>query len=180
MAYYYSPFRKVYKGIVKKKRKTACPFCDTKAIASQAIKRGRSIFENESYYWIVNLYPKFEGHTMVVPKRHVTALGEETPKEVADREALIVEATRVLRKVFPKAGFEIFLQTGDGSESSVPHLHWHVVPASPKDPLRSFDKLGQFYTVEPGKERVLIFPVKIQRSPKQLISALSRAAARRS
>lgn len=135
--------------------------------------------ENDSYYWMVNSYPKFEGHTMVIPKRHIILLGKESPKEILDREELITYAAKTLKKVFPKAGMEIFLQTGEGSESSIEHLHWHVVPASPKDPLRSFDKLGQFYTVEPGKERVLIFPLKIKRSPAQLISALSKAALRR-
>ena len=112
---------------------------------------------------------------MVVPKRHLTKLGDETPKEVADREELLVYAANTIRKVFRKAGIEMFLQTGAGSESSIPHLHWHVVPASPTDPLRSFDKLGHFYTVEAGKERVVLFPLRIKRSPKQLLSALSRA-----
>ena len=178
MAYFYSPFRKVYKG-KQSAKKPACPFCDPEIIRSQTIRHGKALVENDSFYWMVNAYPKFEGHTMVVPKRHITKLGEEQPQEILDREEMILYATQTLKKVFPKSGFEVFLQTGAASESSLAHLHWHVVPASPTDALRSFDKLGQFYTVEPGKERVIIFPLKIKRSPKQLIAALSRATKRR-
>ena len=116
---------------------------------------------------------------MLVPKRHVTDVGTETPEEVADREELLRYAVSILRKVFPNSGVEVFLQSGAGSEASVAHLHWHVVPASPDDPFRSFEKLGQFYTIEPGKERVVAFPVTIKRSPSQLLTALSRATTSR-
>lgn len=172
MAYYYSPFRKAYKP---SKKPGGCPFCSPK-IKKQTIKSGDTTVENASYRWVINSFPKFEGHTMLVPKRHVTKIGEETREEILDREELLVYATRVLGKAFPKSGFEVFLQTGKGSESSVAHLHWHVVPASVSDPIRSFDKLGQFYTVEKGKERVVLFPVTIKRSPTELLTALSRIA----
>lgn len=113
---------------------------------------------------------------MIVPKYHLTDIGEETPKQLADREELIRYGIEVFKKVFPGCGIELFLQTGIGSQSSINHLHWHLVPASPNDPLRSFDKLGQFYTVEPGKERILLFPVEIQRSPKELLEILAQHA----
>lgn len=169
MAYYYSPFRRKY----NKNPGNICPFCDKKNINK------RKIHSNSSWYWIVNGYPKFEGHTLLVPKRHITKIGQETKKETLDRESLIIHSTKTLNKLFPQAGFEIFLQTGAGSESTIDHLHWHVVPASPTDPLRSFDKLGQFYTVKRGKERVVLFPVRIKRSPQQLRKALSHTTPKR-
>ena len=173
MAYYYSPFRKGY----GKHHSGDCVFCDTKHIAKQGIRtKAGKVIENESYLWVINAFPKFEGHTMVVPKRHMVNLGEETAQEIVDREELIIYAAKVLQKAFPRSGIEVFLQTGVGSASSVAHLHWHVVPASHDDHLRSFEKLGHFYTIEPGKERVVVFPMEIKQSPTQLISKLKQHA----
>ena len=130
--------------------------------------------ENEYYRWVVNFFPKFEGHTLIVPKRHVTELGTEQRNEILAREKMINMASTILQKVYQNSGVEIFLQTGAGSESSIQHLHWHVVPAMPDDHLRSFAKLGHFYTTKPNEERVLIFPVRIKRSPAVLKLALAR------
>lgn len=150
--YYYSPFRRSY-AENRAERAAACDFCDTEIMGAQAVRTSEEVLiENEHYRWIINFFPKFEGHTMVVPKRHLVNLGEETPEEVIAREALIVIAANALRELYPAAGIEVFIQTGSGSESSISHLHWHVVPALPDDHLRGFDKLGHYCTVEPGQE----------------------------
>lgn len=175
MAYYYSPFRSTYAP----QDTAGCAFCDTERMAAQGIRSGSTYIENDSYRWIVNAFPKFEGHTLLVPKRHVTQLGTETPEEARDRESLLAEAAAVLGCAFPSHGIEVFLQTGTGSASSIAHLHWHVLPASPEDPLRSFEKLGHFYTITPGEERIVVFPLEMQRSPDQLLTFLSHTASER-
>lgn len=150
-----------------------CIFCDPDIMNAQAVRTSEGVaLENEHYRWIINFFPKFEGHTMVVPKRHRINLGEETPNEVQAREELMVTAATTLCELYPGAGIEIFIQTGSGSESSIPHLHWHVVPALPDDHLRGFDKLGQYCTVEPGQEKVILFPVPIRFAQEGLIEAL--------
>jgi len=77
MAYYYSPFRKKYS-----KRKTAgCVFCDQVAMTIESVPnaKGKPV-ENDSYRWVVNMFPKFEGHTLAIPKRHITSIGSESPR----------------------------------------------------------------------------------------------------
>ena len=173
MAYYYSPFRNTYNK--DRAARPGCVFCDPTVLAGGGVRRADgTVVENEHYLWIINSFPKFEGHTLIVPKRHVTELGDETPAEVAAREELVVLASRALQTLYPGAGVEVFLQTGPGSESSVSHLHWHVTPAQPDDPLRGFDKLGQFFTIEPDKERVIIFPVPIKLAQDELLAALAK------
>lgn len=169
--YYYSPFRNKYGT---NPQKNSCPFCEVDTMSSQGVRDSVGILiENDYYRWVVNYFPKFEGHTMVVPKRHITTLGSEQPDEIIARDELITHASQTLTTLYPGAGVEIFLQTGEGSESSITHLHWHVVPALPKDPLRGFDKLGQFFTIEEGKERVVVFPVAIELAQEKLLSALA-------
>jgi diadenosine tetraphosphate (Ap4A) HIT family hydrolase len=170
--YYYSPFRSSYKG-TKDRDPSICVFCDEAHMHEQTVCTAEgTLIENAHYRWVVNIFPKFEGHTLVVPKRHVLHLGEESSEEVAAREDLIVRASRALCALYPGAGIEVFIQTGEGSESSIPHLHWHVVPSLPGDTLRGFDKLGHFFTIEDGKEKVVLFPVPIRLAQNDLLNAL--------
>lgn len=129
-------------------------------------------FANQHYRWVINSYPKFTGHTMLVPTVHLTELAAETDEAVRARHHLLQQALPVLARAFPNTGTEIFLQTGAQSASSVTHLHWHLVPADPSDELRSFEKLGHFYTTEPEQEKVVLFPKRISMSPDELLAHL--------
>ncbi len=170
--YYYSPFRRVYDG-KKSADKNNCAFCNYETIIEQTITSSSSErIENEHYRWTINAFPKFEGHTMIVPKRHILTLDDESPEEILARNELIVLASKALRTLYPGSGIEVFIQTGEGSESTIPHLHWHVVPSLPDDHLRGFDKLGHFFTIEPNKEKVIVFPVPIRLAQKSLLEAL--------
>lgn len=174
MAYYYSPFRKQY--IKKGKITGACPFCNEEDMRKQVIRRADGTpVENEHYSWIINLLPKFEGHTMIIPKKHVTEIGAESKKAVAAREEITSVAAETLRALYPNAGIEIFLQTGEASLASIAHLHWHIVPSLPSDLIRGFEKLGHFYTTEKDKEQVVLFPIEIKLAKGKLQRALSKA-----
>ena len=177
MAYYYTPFRKKYGP---KKENLGCPFCNSKSMLEQTVKYSDGILvENENYRWIVNVFPKFEGHTMIVPKRHIIKLGDESNQEILDRESMTNLAAKTLQKLYKGSGVEIFIQTGIGSESSVEHIHWHVVPSHPSDPLRGFDKLGQFFTIEEDKPKIIVFPIKIRKAKRVLLNALSKTLGRK-
>lgn len=175
MVYSFSPFRNHYQ---KPEPGAACHFCSESVLAKQTIKSNGLPVENDYYRWVVNWYPKFEGHTMLIPKRHFCHLSEETEEEeeeeeVLARHRLLKVAIARLEHCYPKCGLEYFIQTGSGSGSTVPHLHWHLVPASPADQLRSFEKLGHFYTTKEGEEKVVVFPQRITMGPEELLSFLS-------
>ena len=110
---------------------------------------------------------------MVVPKKHVLTLDEEGAEESHARHHMIAYAAKILRRYYEGAGIEIFLQTGEGSASSVKHLHWHVLPAKPDDPFRAFEKLGHFYTPNENEEKIVIFPVTINKAKEELQDALT-------
>ena len=131
--------------------------------------------ENEHYRWVYNKYPKFDGHTMLVPKRHFAEFDEETDEEIVARHKLLIVASDALRKAFPGAGIEVFLQIGAKSARSIRHIHWHVVPADPSDPLRSFEKLGHFYTTKPDEEKVVLFPVPVKLACEGLQKVIAEA-----
>ena len=138
-----------------------------------------TLMENKHYRWVVNFFPKFEGHTLIIPKRHLTTLENEGHDEMTARGELTILASRAIQQLYPGAGVEIFCQTGPGSEASIAHIHWHIVPSQPSDPLRGFDKLGQFFTIEPDEPKILIFPVPIRIAKNQLLKALAKVLSRK-
>lgn len=167
MGYFYSPFRKEYNPDDKTLNED-CVFCSQKLLLQLVMDPTGKPVENQYYRWAVNWYPRFEGHTMLIPKKHVMTFEEENRDEVSARHHLMIYARKILAKLYNADGVEVFLQTGEGSKSSVKHLHWHLVPSSPADPLRSIDKLGQFFTTEDGKERVVMFPIPIKFAREEL------------
>lgn len=171
MAYFYSPFRKEYKP--ETISPVTCPFCDS-TLERNAIRdpQGKPI-ENDHYRWVINYYPRFEGHTMLIPKRHITTFEEETPVELQARHELLCYASSILRKTFPESGIEIFLQAGKGSQATIQHLHWHLVPARKEDAFPGFEKLDQFVTGEEAKEKVILFPTEIKIAREELAKLLT-------
>lgn len=121
LMHYYSPFIAAYQP---KEHENSCTFCDPARLEQQLLRdgSGRPI-ENEYFRWVANWFPKFEGATMVVPKRHITRLGDFSPEESAARDSLIARAAEILGTVYPGAGTEVYLQTGMGSVSTIKHLH---------------------------------------------------------
>lgn len=168
----YSPTRKSY---IENEAPDICVFCSEEQMIDQSIHTKDGVLvENEFYRWVINIYPKFDGHTLLLPKRHIVRIEEESKEEILARHELLIKATNTLLKVFKNSGIEVFLQTGEQSASSIDHLHWHVVPASLDDPLRSFEKIGHFYTTNPGEEKVVVFPVPIKLTGKELQEAVQQ------
>lgn len=168
--YYYSPFRKTYSS---EPEENECVFC-SQVVRDRTLESKAGVkYENDAWFWVVNQFPKFEGHTLLVPKRHIDHLEDETPEESALRQQLFAEVVTTIKKAFPEHGIEYFAQNGRGSQSTINHIHWHLVPASPDDELRSFEKLGHFYTTEPEKEKVLIYPIEISMGPDALTELIT-------
>jgi len=80
--------------------------------------------------------PLFEGHTLVVPRRHVVTL-----RELDDplRDMLFAWVQAVAAAVEDALGADgTFVAENNVVSQSVPHLHVHVVPRRFKDGLRGF------------------------------------------
>jgi histidine triad (HIT) family protein len=80
--------------------------------------------------------PVFEGHTLVVPRRHVSTIGELP----ADLLGPLLEAGRRVASAQRSAlGADgTFFALNDVVSQSVPHVHLHVVPRRRGDGLRGF------------------------------------------
>ena len=94
------------------------------------------VLEGEDVVAFLDHRPVFDGHCLVVPRRHYATLAE-LPEELL---APLLDAGRRVaaaqRAVLDAAG--AFFALNEVVSQSVPHVHLHVVPRRPGDGLRGF------------------------------------------
>jgi len=109
-----------------------CLFCSVvsgETEASVVVRRASAIA-------FLDHRPLFKGHTLVVPRAHVTTL-EEMPPELI--EPFFTLARDLSRAVVTALGAQgSFVAMNNTVSQSVPHLHAHVVPRTKGDGLRGF------------------------------------------
>jgi ATP adenylyltransferase len=87
------------------------------------------VHRGDSAFVILNLFPYNNGHVMVVPRRHIAALGEATAAELAELITLVRDAERVLTAAYAPHGINVGLNLGRAAGAGVAdHLHVHLVP----------------------------------------------------
>ncbi len=102
-----------------------CPFC--------TLPTERIIDSNKFAIVIRDGYPISEGHTLIIPKRHVGSFFETTQDEKLALLALLESAQKQLKKEFNPPSFNIGINDGKEAGQTVPHLHIHLIPRYESD-----------------------------------------------
>ncbi|MCX5398360.1 HIT family protein [Streptomyces sp. NBC_00102] len=74
------------------------------------------------------LTPIAPGHALVVPASHFADLFDTPPEVLAETMALVRRVADAMRSALGADGVNVLNASGPGSEQSVPHLHFHVIP----------------------------------------------------
>jgi len=105
-------------------REENCLFCDV-----QSNDRKRIIAENNLAYAIRDGFPVTEGHTLLMPKRHVSDYFGLVQSEVNAINLLVQEQRTLLMASDSKIeGFNIGMNCGEVSGQTVFHCHVHLIP----------------------------------------------------
>lgn len=98
-----------------------CPFC-------QRVTTGDLTAESAHAVAFPDAFPAARGHTLIVPRRHVTSLYDLSPAEQADLWHLAAQVrSRLAAEVAPD-GFTIGVNDGPAAGQTVAHAHIHVIP----------------------------------------------------
>lgn len=98
-----------------------CPFCCPDA-------ERELITESAQAYAIPDKYPVSEGHTLVLPKRHVPSYFALHEAEQAACWMLAQRVQMLLQNRYHPDGFNVGINTGAAAGQTVPHAHIHVIP----------------------------------------------------
>ncbi|MFC2171098.1 HIT domain-containing protein [Acidobacteriota bacterium] len=120
----FTPWR--YDYIVSEKD-SECIFCKARECDCDdpvlILYRGREVFT------IVNRFPYNNGHIMIAPSEHVSALEEISVSALEEMARILKETERILKEAYRPTGFNVGMNLGRTSGAGIPeHLHLHIVP----------------------------------------------------
>jgi histidine triad (HIT) family protein len=112
--------------------KGPCTFCEILAGRLTA----HVVLDDEVALAFLDVRPLFPGHTLLVPRDHYETLAD-LPSDLL--EPYFTRAQRLSVAMEDGLGsVGSFVAINNRVGQSVPHLHTHVVPRTPKDGLRGF------------------------------------------
>ncbi len=119
-----------------------CPFC--------TLPTDRIISESDYTITIRDGFPVSEGHTLIIPKRHVQSFFELQAIEKAAVLQALDETKETLDNEFSPDGYNIGINDGEAAGQTVMHLHVHLIPRYKGD---TKDPRGGIRYVFPGKAK---------------------------
>ena len=111
-----------------------CIFCDASESRPRSPAFGASgddlvVFRGVRAYVILNLYPYNNGHLMVVPNRHLSALEALTSDEQSELMQLTRLSEMTLNEAYRPQGINVGINLGKAAGAGIEnHLHIHLVP----------------------------------------------------
>jgi diadenosine tetraphosphate (Ap4A) HIT family hydrolase len=125
-----------------------CPFCDI----SRDPSNSRHLAANEYAFVIADGYPVTDGHTLIIPKRHVASFFELGEEERNAMFSLLNESKARLDQESLPAGYNIGINDGSAAGQTVPHCHLHLIPRYDEDnKKRGADPRGGIRWVVPER-----------------------------
>lgn len=121
-----------------------CLFCT-------GIEKEQTILENELAYVILDKHPVTQGHSLVIPKRHVEDYFHMTRNENDAVFDLLRIQKRALQESDPSIiGFNVGVNNGRPAGQTIMHCHVHLIPRRAGD---VDDPTGGVRGVVAGKQR---------------------------
>lgn len=101
------------------------------------------IYEDEYTYAFLDIALDADGHTLVIPKKHVENILD------CDAETLqhvMTSVQKISKHYVEDCGFDgvnVLNANGPAAEQTVFHFHVHIIPRKEKDGLKGWPTLGQ-------------------------------------
>lgn len=104
--------------------KPKCIFC--KIVAREI--PAHVIYEDEACLAFLDIHPSDNGHTLVIPKKHVASFGDADTKSVEAVAQATQKVRHLLEKKLRPKGFNLVINDGKAAFQEVFHYHQHVIP----------------------------------------------------
>ena len=98
------------------------------------------IYEDEYTYAFLDIAKDIDGHTLVIPKKHVTNVLDCDNKTLSH----VMDSVKKIANHYIDLGYDgvnIMNASGEAAEQSVFHLHFHILPRKKDDGEHTWPKL---------------------------------------
>jgi ATP adenylyltransferase len=107
---------------------TSCVFCRLAASGPPSIDN-LVVWRGDYAFVVLNAYPYASGHVLVLPLRHVGALGELTDQESRQLWAATRDSVAAIERAYDPDGLNLGANLGRAAGAGIPsHVHMHVLP----------------------------------------------------
>jgi diadenosine tetraphosphate (Ap4A) HIT family hydrolase len=86
------------------------------------------ILQNDLAVMIRDTRPVSDGHSLIIPRRHVSSFFDTNTEERIALMALLDQTKEDLGREFSPDDFNIGINDGPLAGQSIPHLHIHLIP----------------------------------------------------
>lgn len=120
-----------------------CPFCQ--------VDESRILASRENCFALLDLFAVSEGHTLIIPRRHVANYFELSPEEQGELWDFVNECQKILQEKYSPDGFNVGINVNAAAGQSIPHVHIHLIPryegdvANPRGGVRGVIPAKQNY-----------------------------------
>ena len=109
-----------------------CIFCD---IIDSAVESSQ-VFSNEHALAFMDISQITPGHVLVVSRRHAETITDLSSDEAAETFRVVHLISQAVRSSDLRCdGMNIWQSNGAAAMQEVPHVHFHIIPRFPGDPL---------------------------------------------
>lgn len=99
-----------------------CLFCTFR------VDTENTLLANNLFFARFDNYPVSEGHTLIIPQRHVETPFELTSEELVALGQILERVRAYLAREFSADGYNIGINVGQAAGQTIMHLHIHVIP----------------------------------------------------
>lgn len=103
-----------------------CPFCKQDVL-------NQAFAEENGCIALYNYAPIVEGHSLVIPTKHITSLLAMSEEEYSNILFFARKVTAFLTEYYETPEFDLTIQQGENAGQSVAHLHIHIIPRKYND-----------------------------------------------
>jgi len=86
------------------------------------------LLQNDLAVMIRDTYPVSNGHSLIIPRRHVSSFFDTSPEERTALIALLDQTKKDLDRKFNPDDYNVGINDGPLAGQSIPHLHMHLIP----------------------------------------------------
>jgi histidine triad (HIT) family protein len=110
-------------GLSQSKRSSECAFCEKNVLNRQTFYQGHGALG------LLTHKPAVPGHVLIIPQRHVERFEDLSSEELIGISDCIKKIDRAVQKTFGNEDYILLQKNGPGAGQSVPHVHFHYLPA---------------------------------------------------
>lgn len=102
-----------------------CPFCE---IVAREDPDAREVYRDEHTVAFFPTEPAVLGHTMVIPRAHVSDIWQLTEEQASRLSIAALRVAGAIRASLHPDGLNVIQSNGEAASQSVTHVHVHLVP----------------------------------------------------